>query len=49
MSGAVLLILMFYILGLFYGMCGSAPSEVRKQVLKYILWKPPKIFAGVHG
>ena len=34
MSGAVLLILMFYILGLFYGMCGSTPSEVRKQVLK---------------
>ena len=32
MSGAVLLILMFYILGLFYGMCGSTPSEVRKQV-----------------
>ena len=34
MSGAVLLILMFYILGLFYGMCGSTPSEVRKQDLK---------------
>ena len=28
MSGAVLLILLFYILGLFYGMCGSTPSEV---------------------
>ena len=32
MSGGVLLILLFYILGLFYGMCGSTPSEVRKQV-----------------
>jgi len=28
MSGAVLVILLFYILGLFYGMCGSTPSEV---------------------
>ena len=28
MSGGVLLILLFYILGLFYGMCGNTPSEV---------------------
>ena len=28
MSGGVLLILLFYILGLFYGMCGSTPSDV---------------------
>jgi len=27
MSGGVLLILLFYILGLFYGMCGNTPSE----------------------
>ena len=28
MGGAVLLILIFYILGLFYGMCGNTPSDM---------------------
>ena len=28
MSGGVLLILMFYILGLFYGMCGNTPNDM---------------------